>query len=187
MPQDLLTERLTLSPWRLEEAAAVQEMYSRWEVMRYLGANPELVTDLDQARAKITGWQARGAGPLHGVWAIRLDGRPIGTALLKLLPHSGSKLPSNDTEVGWHLHPDFWGHGYATEAAERLLEHAWAHGLTRVLAVTYPQNQASQAVCLRLGMTPLGSTTDYYDLTCSLFEILAPASPAALRSPVSQA
>jgi RimJ/RimL family protein N-acetyltransferase len=50
-----------------------------------------------------------------------------------------------------------------------LLEHAWSHGLGEVFAVTYPQNSASQAVCLRLGMTALGLTEDYYDLTCALF------------------
>lgn len=186
MIEPLTTKRLTLRPWQPDEADAVLEMYSRWEVMRYLGANPQVLTDLDQARARIAGWLSY-TGPLHGVWAIRLDDRPIGTALLKLLPRSGSGVPSDDTEVGWHLHPDFWGHGYATEAAARLLDQAWAQGLHRVLAVTYPQNTASQAVCLRLGMTPLGPTDAYYDLTSSLFEITAPASPAALRSPANQA
>lgn len=186
MIEELTTDRLTLSAWRDDETAAVLEMYSRWEVMRYLGANPQVLTDLDQARAKIAGWSAF-PGPLHGVWAIRLGGRPIGSALMKLLPHSGSGLPSADTEVGWHLHPDFWGNGYATEAAARLLDHAWAHGLSRVLAVTYPENQASQAVCLRLGMTPLGTTEDYYDLTCSLFEIRAATRPSGVRSSASQA
>lgn len=186
MIEELTTERLTLSPWLPQEADAVLDLYSRWEVMRYLGANPQVITDLDQAQAKITAWSSFD-GPLHGVWAIRHDGRPIGTALLKLLPLSGSGAPSADTEVGWHLHPDAWGHGYATEAAGRLLEHAWSHGLSRVLAVTYPQNQPSQAVCLRLGMTPRGLTEDYYDLASSLFEILAPASPSGVRSPANQA
>ncbi|PFG16881.1 RimJ/RimL family protein N-acetyltransferase [Propionicimonas paludicola] len=186
MIENLATERLTLRPWQPDEAAAVLDLYSRWEVMRYLGAHPQVLAGLDQAEAKIAGWLAY-PGPLHGVWAIRLDGRPIGTALLKLLPHSGSGEPSEHTEVGWHLHPDFWGHGYATEAADRLLTHAWSHGLSRVLAVTYPQNQASQAVCLRLGMTPLGLTEDYYDVTSSLFEIFAPDSPSGDKSSSSQA
>jgi Acetyltransferases, including N-acetylases of ribosomal proteins len=186
MLANVTTDRLTLRPWQPAEAQAVLDLYSRWEVMRYLGANPQPMTDVAQAEAKIAGWLGF-EGPLHGVWAIRLDDAPIGTALLKLLPLSGSGEPSGDTEVGWHLHPHFWGHGYATEAAAGLLAHAWAGGLSRVLAVTYPQNQPSQAVCGRLGMTSLGLTEAYYDVSCSLFEIEAPANPAGLRSPASHA
>ena len=186
MIESFTTERLSLHPWQPDEAEAVLDLYSRWEVMRYLGANPQVLTDLDQAAAKIAGWLAF-PGPLHGVWAIRVDGRPIGTALLKVLPLSGGAQPSGITEVGWHLHPDFWGHGYATEATSRLLDHAWAHGLDRVVAVTYPQNAASQAVCGRLGMAALGLTDQYYDVTSSLFEITAPARPSGLSSPSSQA
>jgi RimJ/RimL family protein N-acetyltransferase len=36
--------------------------------------------------------------------------------------------------------------------------------------VTTPENLASQAVCLRLGMRPLGKTGAYYNTTCELFE-----------------
>jgi hypothetical protein len=41
-----------------------------------------------------------------------------------------------------------------------------------VLAVTDPDNHASQAVCRRLGMTHLGRTTRYYDTPNELFEKL---------------
>jgi RimJ/RimL family protein N-acetyltransferase len=166
----LHSERLVLRPWRSDDAEFVLDMYSRPEVMRYLGRQPVLLTELAEAQARIAAWTAF-PGPLHGVWAIVPAGRqtPVGTALLKVLPCSGSGEPSGVTEVGWHLHPHAWGHGYATEAGGRLLAHAWSHGLSTVFAVTYPENEASQAVCLRLGMTPLGLTEDYYDLTCALF------------------
>ncbi len=76
--------------------------------------------------------------------------------------------------MGWHLHPDAWGRGYATEAGGRLLDHAWSHDLDQVFAVTYPENTPSQAVCLRLGMTPLGMTDSYYDISCALFRAERP-------------
>lgn len=172
----LHSERLTLRPWTPADAEAVFDMYSRWEVMRFLGTNPTVMTEPAQAGDKIAAWNAF-PGPLHGVWAIVPTGedRPVGTALLKLLPHSGSKAPSADTEVGWHLHPDAWGRGYATEAGGRLLAHAWSHDLTEVFAVTYPENTPSQAVCLRLGMAPLGMTDRYYDINCALFRADRPA------------
>lgn len=73
--------------------------------------------------------------------------------------------------VGWHLHPDAWGQGYATEAAEAVLHDAFGRGLARVVAVTDPDNHASQAVCRRLGMTASGRTAKYYDAVHELFEM----------------
>ena len=57
-------------------------------------------------------------------------------------------------EIGWRLHPDAWGHGYATEAGRAALEAARDQlGLTRIIAVIDPGNAASLAVARRLGMS----------------------------------
>ncbi|ERK68535.1 hypothetical protein N136_04568, partial [Leifsonia aquatica ATCC 14665] len=60
--------------------------------------------------------------------------------------------------------------GYATEAAGALLRAALDGGLARVLAVTYPENVASQRVCERIGMRSLGLSDAYYNSTMELFE-----------------
>ena len=98
----------------------------------------------------------------------------LGNLLLKpiLLSTCEPSDRPNDVEIGWHLHPDAWGQGYATEAAEAVLDDAFSRGLAKVLAVTNPDNHASQAVCRRLGMTHLGCTTRYYDTPNELFEKL---------------
>ncbi|MFG2040114.1 GNAT family N-acetyltransferase [Dactylosporangium sp. NPDC048998] len=177
--RELTSERLLLREWRDDDAGFVLDMCSRWEVQRYLGAAPRLLADRDEALATIARWRGHDDG-LHGVWAIedRADGRPLGTLLLIGILASGEERPlrpSGETEIGWHLHPDAWGHGYATEAAGVVLRHAFASGLGRVLAVTYPENTASQAVCARLGMRHEGRTDRYYNLTCELFSINAAA------------
>jgi RimJ/RimL family protein N-acetyltransferase len=91
-------------------------------------------------------------------------------------------------EIGWHLNPDHWGFGYATEAGQGVIALALGPGpaelaaadlagrparppLDRVLAVVDPDNVRSQAVCRRLGMTHLGQTDQYYGLTLELFEL----------------
>ena len=51
------------------------------------------------------------------------DTVPVGSALLNHLPDAEG-TPTDDVEIGWHLHPGAWGKGYATEAAELLLRHA---------------------------------------------------------------
>ncbi|MFE2105185.1 GNAT family N-acetyltransferase, partial [Kitasatospora sp. NPDC059463] len=70
--------------------------------------------------------------------------------------------PHGEVEVGWHLHPDSWGRGYATEAARAALAKGFADGLTEIHAVVRPGNERSAAVCRRLGMTPRGRTSRWY-------------------------
>jgi RimJ/RimL family protein N-acetyltransferase len=70
---------------------------------------------------------------------------------------------ASDVEIGWHQHPDHDGHGYTTEAAQAVLDHAFASGVEFVVAVTLAENVASQRVCRRLAMQDLGMTDRYYD------------------------
>lgn len=64
-------------------------------------------------------------------------------------------------EVGWAVHPDKWGHGYATEAAWYVIE--WAFGelnLHRVVADCHVCNAASVRVMEKLGMKLEGRMRD---------------------------
>jgi RimJ/RimL family protein N-acetyltransferase len=173
------TDRLVVRPWTAADADRVFDMYSRWEVQRFIGREPKVMTDRAEAIERAQRLASLDH-PVHGVWAITESGtgRPHGALLLKELPASGASeplQPSGDIEIGWHLHPDAWGRGYATEAAQRVLRHAFDNGIPRVLAVTYPQNTASQRVALRIGMSDLGITEAYYNTTCALFGIDRPA------------
>ena len=172
----IASDRLLLRPWRDEDADFLLDLESRWEVVRFLGAQPTIMNNREDALASI----ARRCAiddPVHGIWAITTaaGGRLVGNLLLKPIPLSAGEPAGwpTDVEIGWHLHPDAWGHGYATEAAAAVLDDAFSRGLARVIAVTDPDNRASQAVCRRLGMTHFGRTTRYYDTPNELFEKLA--------------
>jgi RimJ/RimL family protein N-acetyltransferase len=164
------TERLTVRPWSGTDADIDRfyDIYSRWEVARWLGATPRALTGRDQASKTIARWSSHGTEPWHGIWAIEVrdTGVVAGTVLLIELPNGAGEI-----EVGWHLHPDSWGHGYATEAARAVLHNGFAHGLSEVFAVVRPGNDASMAVCRRLGMTPLGRTTRWYGVDCEAFRL----------------
>ena len=113
--------------------------------------------------ARIERWRGRSDPPL-GYWAIEvadgsaLHGRPIGSVLLVPLPNGDGEV-----EIGWHLHPDAWGRGYASEAALAVLRHGFAGGLEEIHAVTHLTNGPSQAVCRRIGMEHRGVTHLWYE------------------------
>jgi RimJ/RimL family protein N-acetyltransferase len=164
----LRTDRLRLRPWTTTAAdlARLADIYGRDEVTRWLGGAPSVPPGELVARwARISEQDSR-----FGCWAIELaDGTVAGTLLLKPLPNGVGEV-----EVGWHLHPDSWGHGYATEAARHVIERAFDAGLPEVYAVVRPGNRASLAVCRRLGMTPLGRIRRWYDVELEAFRLMAP-------------
>jgi RimJ/RimL family protein N-acetyltransferase len=167
----LATDRLLIRPWRHEEAPRLLDILSRLEVVRWLGdGEPVLMKDLDEARARIDRYGARSVGPL-GMWAAERteDGVVVGTVLLLTLPNA----EHDEVEIGWHLHPDSWGRGYATEAARAVLGHAFAAGLPEVIAVSHTDNEASQAVMRRLGMEDRGVVEKWYDGPSACFVMTA--------------
>ncbi len=178
---NLETERLILRPWQHEEAPRLLDMLSRIEVMKWLGdGEPQLMKDLDEAHQRIDRYAERSAEAPRGIWAIapKAGGEPRGTLLLVTLPNAEDA----EVEIGWHLHPDSWGHGYASEAARAVLAHGFDAGLPEILAVTHLGNHPSMAVCRRIGMTHRGEVRKWYDVPSELFRITA-AEWAAAQHP----
>lgn len=87
----------------------------------------------------------------HGLWAVVLKetGRMIGQCGLTWQVWRDSTV----LEVGYHLRRDCWGRGYATEAAQVCIRHAFevldAPGVHTIIRDT---NLASQAVARRCGL-----------------------------------
>lgn len=59
----------------------------------------------------------------------------------------------NQGEVGWTLHPDYQGHGYATEVAQALLDYGFVkRELHRISAMSDTRNTASIQLMERFGL-----------------------------------
>ncbi len=89
-----------------------------------------------------------------GWWLIfqQQTGRLIGDIMLQ--PLQGTR----EIELGYHLLPDQWGNGYATEAAHRLVQYGFERlALPRICAVVLPNNHRSLRVVHKLGMVPRGT------------------------------
>jgi RimJ/RimL family protein N-acetyltransferase len=160
------TERLRVRAWTEDpdDVAFVYDLLSRWEVARWLGARPRALETADEARQAVRRWRSRAsAGDRHGIWAVedKDTGRPVGSVLVVRLPGPDDE-PTDDVEVGWHLHPDAWGRGYATEAAGAALDRELAAGAPEVFAVIREGNTRSTAVAQRIGMVPIGVQTRWY-------------------------
>ena len=85
------------------------------------------------------------------------------------MPLSDADGPTGLIEVGWHLHPQHQGQGFATEAAGALLAAAATAGIGEVLALTDLDNVRSQAIAARLGMSDEGTTDRWFGLTARQF------------------
>lgn len=182
MPADmhLETERLLIRPWRHEEADRLLDLLSRLEVVKWLGdGEPQLMKDLDEAHARIDRYAERDHPPL-GMWAVerRSDGVVVGTVLLLTLPHDDH----GEVEIGWHLHPDSWGRGYASEAARAVLAHGFAAGLPEIIAVSHTDNDASKAVMRRIGMIDRGVVEKWYEGESACFAVTAEEWAQASKS-----
>ena len=148
----LRTPRLLLRHWEESDLPAFFDLYSRDDVMRWLGSHPRRsLATLDEARERLARWRARerDLGPPLGPWAVvpLVPGppspSPAGTVLL--MPLSDADGPTGLIEVGWHLHPHHQGQGFATEAADALLAAAATTGIGQVLALTDLDNVRSQS------------------------------------------
>ena len=165
------TPRLVVRPWRHDEVDIMYDVYRRWDVARWLGATPTVPESAGAMHDTVDRWAAvcERPGP-YGVWAVVPVGSPgpVGTILLAPFPDGrGGDAP--EIEIGWHLHPDHWGHGYATEAGAGALDQAWAAGLTEVWALVHVGNERSVAVTRRLGMQPTGLTGRWYGVEALAF------------------
>lgn len=166
----LVTERLILRSWQVEDAPAALAVYGHPAVARWLSPAMDQVPDLAAMRLLLQHWiaeTARAALPA-GRWAIqrRSDNRVIGGAILLPLP------PGNeDLEIGWQLHPDAWGHAYASETTYALADWAFRHDVDEIFAVVRPGNTRAAATIRRNGMHWVGETSKYFGLTLQVFRL----------------
>ena len=152
----LQTDRLILRPFRDDDVDDYFAVLDTPEVRRWL----HLPAGLDRSGAwkQMAGflgeWTLRGTGQ----WALeeRFTGAFVGRAGL----YRPEYPDWPGVEVGWTLHPDHWGRGFATEAGAESIRYAFEDlDLDRIYSCILPGNEASQAVARRLGLELLEERT----------------------------
>lgn len=176
-PDVLETPRLRVRRYVASDAPRVLDTLSRLDVIRWLG-NPPFVPmpDLDAARTwveKVN--ENESIDPLQATRAVEVGetGEVAGCVLVSRLARLDGGFVG-EYELGWHLHPDSAGHGYATEAARALAAAAFAAGHDVLNIAMFPDNHPSLAVAQRLRAEDRGERQDpWYGGTSRLLVLRA--------------
>ena len=143
------TQRLILRPWREADLAPFAALNADPRVREFFG---KLLTceESDASARRIM--QLMTEHPF-GLWAVEVPGVAdfIGFTGLNAVTFEAPFTPC--VEIGWRLAYEFWGRGYASEAAEAAVRYAFETlKLPEIVAFVVPTNARSRAVMARLGM-----------------------------------
>jgi RimJ/RimL family protein N-acetyltransferase len=146
------TGRLRLRTANLDDATFYHALVNDPAFIEHIGDRG--IRTLEEARLALL------AGPIamqeqrgHSLYVVELMEDGVADAHV---PIGMCGLIKRDTldgvDIGYAYLPPWRGQGYAFEAAQAVLAHAPALGLTRVLAITSPDNIASNGLLRKLGM-----------------------------------
>ena len=146
--QILETQRLLLREFSLDDTNHLARVLSDAETMRFYAAPFD--------RTEVEEWIARNlrryAKDSHGLWAmvLKANGELIGDCGLTVQNVDGT----DEIEIGYHVHRDYWRQGLATEAARACRDFGFAHlPIDRLVSIIRPENLPSRRVAEKIGMT----------------------------------
>jgi RimJ/RimL family protein N-acetyltransferase len=144
---EIETERLRLRPLGIGDLDPWhRQIFSDPKVTRYLPVPNPIPREgaVERLASQVESWQTRG----FGVWAV------LEKASNQLVGHSGFVTPEvpDRIELIYALGRDWWGRGFATEAAAACLRHGFeVLDFTEIAALAFPENEPSIHVMLKLG------------------------------------
>ena len=138
------TSRLTLRLPELQDFEAMHEIYGDEQTARYIGGH----------LSRPASWRRFLVMP--GAWAVQGFGMfsIVERATGELVGQCGPWHPIEwqGTEIGWAIRPQFFGRGYAFEAAVAAMDYACdVLGWTELIHTIHPDNASSIRLAERLG------------------------------------
>ena len=162
---EIATDRLCLRQFRKEDLEAYARIMGDHEVGKWFPkgtgyTHEEAKRSLDSI---LEHWSKHG----FGIWAVTDKEKKalIGRCGLNLI------IDTSETEVDFVLARDYWGRGYATEAAKAALSYGFGVlKLGRIIALAKPEHTASRRVIEKVGMHYIRNA-GYWNITCAYYEI----------------
>jgi RimJ/RimL family protein N-acetyltransferase len=164
-PAIINTPHLFLRPWTPADAQVLFEILQEKDLLKYFPRTaPPPYDRVEKYIARHQEhWQQFG----YGHWAVieRASGKLMGWNGLEFLPDTG------ETEVAYLLSHNFWGRGFATEAARAALKFGFeSAGLERIIGLAHPENIASRRVLEKCGLA-LNGRKIYWELELCHYSI----------------
>jgi len=161
----LLSKRLVLRPFCLEDVTALHKIMVEPGVMQYFPNTepPEISRVQALIERQIMQWNEHG----YGWWAVELPetGQLAGWCGLQYLPET------DENEVGYLLEKSNWGKGLATEAGRLSLDYGFNNlKFDAIIGIVHPDNIASQRVLEKLGLKSPRQAR-YFGIDCLRYEI----------------
>lgn len=149
------TDRLILRPWIPDDQKDQYDAFRLWSdvrVMEKLGGALDLDGVIQRLSMEQEFWHTRGVQ----YWRVAQKQSHDFVGCAGLRPAS-SREPGA-YEVGFHILPNKWGNGFATEAARAAIRYGFDRlDLNCIFAGHHPENAASCAVLLKLGFKKIGT------------------------------
>lgn len=149
----LETNRLWLRECREDDYPFYCELETNPHTIRYEADNPPSQEELNDRFN-----QMLASGELEQriryIFLVKgsQDGDPLGKVVIWKVDE-----PTDEWEIGWAIHPNYIGRGYASEAARALIEFGFCKlGANRIMANCNDANLASERVMQKVGMIKEG-------------------------------
>lgn len=147
MDERMETLRLCLRHFTPADTDELHHIYSYPDLFKYMSNEKPIFREQTQAliHSLTDNWRYH----KFGVWAI------VSKQNQKLIGHCGFKFleKTGEIQIGYLLHPHYWGRGLATEAATAALRYGFeVANFGRIVAIAKPENWASRCIMEKLGM-----------------------------------
>ncbi len=152
------TKRLVLRDFEEKDWMSVQHYACDPEVVRYMdwGPNTEEASR-EFAQRAIARQKERPRRDYTLAIVLERQGKLVGGCGVRV-----SKSENREGWIGYCLNRDYWGKGYATEAAKALLKFGFDHlDLHRIFATCDPRNVTSARVLKKMGMKREGCLREH--------------------------
>jgi [ribosomal protein S5]-alanine N-acetyltransferase len=153
----LETDRLILREITKEDTDAIFSSFSNDEVTRYYGQ--DTMKSIEEAEKFIDIFATNYIEKRGVRWGIERKGDQeiIGTIGFH------AWLPKHKrAEIGYEIHPDYWRKGYTREALIKIISYGLREmDLTRIGAVVFTENEASNRLLTKMGFQKEGTLKDY--------------------------
>ncbi|MDW0118350.1 GNAT family protein [Sporosarcina thermotolerans] len=153
----LETDRLILRELTNEDAEGIFACFSNDDVTRFYGQ--ETLKSIEEAK-KIVDFFSKSYIEKRGIrWGIE---RKETKGIIGTIGFNNWLSKHKRAEIGYEIHPHQWRKGYTSEAVSEVLSYGFdAMGLTRIGAVVFIENEASNKLLKKVGFQKEGVLRNY--------------------------